>query len=319
MRASVLLLASLVLFHGISDAVAAGLPEESQQIIEKLEAYEVEKSESLDSDLMEERRAMSKEFKEMAVLRTKRGDLDSANLISHFQLMLGDSSKEVSEILNSDLDLPIEAGTLLERLADVERRERTTMQALLDDKRQAVIRILNSHLQEAMRRGDLDGVNSLKEIIRSLKEASLSVVWNSSGGNTEDSRIPDDAVEHDGRHFKIIKMDSSLSWEDAREECQKLGGDLGWAVGSEGEAFLRALFTPFVEVYGHSCVWVGGQRNRSGDWEWLDGTKISDDLWAVGYDLWEDPKNTVMVRWIGSYRAAQVVAKQPRGYLCMWE
>ncbi len=307
MRAPSLSLATALLFFGLVHTVNASLPEECQQLLEKLKAYEAEQAESLSSVVMEKRNVVSEEFKAMAVLETKQGQVERANIISHFQLMLCDSSKEVDEIVTADLDLPDNARASLEKLVDFKKRENAKTQALLKNKRQAVIRVLNTHLQQAQRRGDLDAVNALKK--------SIEII----GGNRGSARIPDDAVSFNGRHYKIYETDPVLTWEEAREECRKLGGDLGWALGKDGESMLKTLMTPFVAEKGHSPVWVGAYRNRADKWEWLDGSTISDDFWPDDYDRWEAPNFTAMVRWIGSYRAINPEASQPKGFLCMWE
>lgn len=309
MRATGLLSALVLLFLSTVSTIGANLPEESQQLLNKLKEYEVEQTAAMNSTVMEKRETVSKEFKTLAVSATKGGDLDRANLINHFQLMLDDSSREISEIVESDLDLPDSARIPLDQLADFKEKESARIQLLIAKKREAVIRVLNTHLQQALRRGDLEAANALKKSIAIIREDSPS-----NGG-----KIPDDAVSFNGRMYKIYPTDSTLSWEEAREECQKLGGDLGWALGKDGETMLRSLMAPFVEANGHCPVWVGGYRNESDEWQWLDGSKISDDFWPDGYDRWKAPNSIAMVRWIGSYRSINPEASQPKGFLCVWE
>ncbi|MEM9015425.1 MAG: C-type lectin domain-containing protein [Verrucomicrobiota bacterium] len=319
MRRSGLLLTSGLILSGLVGTVGATLPQDSQVILEKLKAFEVEQSNAIHEAVMEKRIAVSESLKVLAVSETKRGDLDLANLINDSRSGLGDSTTDVSEILESHPDLPIAASSLLEKLASFEERERSNAQALLIEKQHAVLKILEAHLRQAMQRGDLEAANALKTNLDALKESELATATELPGTNSGLAQIPDDAIAHDGRYYRIYTFESPMSWEDARKECQKLGGELGWVSGPERESVLRSLINPFIEVKGHSPIWVGGRRGSDGEWEWLDGSKVDRDLQPSDYEAWKNPSNTVMMRWIGSFRVAQNDAKQPKGFLCMWE
>ena len=95
--------------------------------------------------------------------------------------------------------------------------------------------------------------------------------------NTETSNIPNDAVEYDGNYYKIY--DSSMTWMDAKEYCENLGGRLITITSQEENDFIAE----YLSTGGKNCYWSGilySQQDQC--WELLNGEKAAYTNWAYG-------------------------------------
>ncbi|MEM9282126.1 MAG: C-type lectin domain-containing protein [Verrucomicrobiota bacterium] len=312
-------LALVLTLLGVAQFVEAELPPESQEILDKLKQFEAEQLGMVQQNTGRKRLAVAESLKAMAVSETKRGDLEKANAINDCRLQLEDSAVELAEIFESKSSMPGEARGLLVKLADYQQEAENDFQTLLNEKRTAVVEILSGHLKQAIQQGDLDAANALKTSAERIADSLPSTSLAANQAPSPNPQIPEDAVRHQGHYYKVYKMDRLLSWEDARRECRKLGGELGWIDGEDGVKKIRALMKPFLDEVGHAPIWIGAHRTSAGEWEWLDGTKFDSGLWPDDEDSSKNPNNNYMLRWVGKYRAAAIDAPQPKGYLCRWE
>lgn len=77
------------------------------------------------------------------------------------------------------------------------------------------------------------------------------------------------------RYFKVIE--NQLSWQEARDECTRLGGTLAKVDSAEVYAHVFQLS----QKAGASEVWIGATDEASeGSWRWLDGTAVSFSRWG---------------------------------------
>jgi len=84
--------------------------------------------------------------------------------------------------------------------------------------------------------------------------------------------VPADAVVLGDRSFKIFRED--ISWHEAKQRCEAMGGRLAVVKDSETREFLQQL-------KGGQRLWLGATDEHSeGDWRWLDGSAVESDGWA---------------------------------------
>jgi len=85
--------------------------------------------------------------------------------------------------------------------------------------------------------------------------------------------VPKDAVSHGGHWYALYRQ--SVTWAEAKKECEKLGGHLV-TVTSQGESeFLVAL----TRKAGGRC-WVGlTDERKEGTFLWITGEKVTFTTW----------------------------------------
>lgn len=95
------------------------------------------------------------------------------------------------------------------------------------------------------------------------------------------SKIPADAVAFQGNYYKVY--DQVVTWEEARIECERLGGHLCTIMSKEEnncvkELVTKAIGTPPSRWYG---AWIGCYGDRT-QWYWVNGAKVSYTSWTPG-------------------------------------
>jgi len=123
------------------------------------------------------------------------------------------------------------------------------------------------------------------------------------------SAIPDDAVKF-GRHsYKVFR--EPVSWTQAKERCEQMGGRLACPATPEELEFLA-------KTKGNAVVWLGGSKGQDGQWRWVTGKLVTlkHDGKAValaftpGKDLGGRPES-------GPDRRRR--AKLVQGFICEWD
>ena len=216
-------------------------------------------------------------------------------------------------------ELPSKSRDLLEKLQSFEDAERKRAEALIKEKRDAVVKLLEAQLTDETKKGNLEGAKSIQQSINSLtgENRQLTVPVNKLPPGA--SKIPKDAIRSRGHYYKVFELNASVSWDQAREKCRAMGGDLGWLERDDDVQMLTKLLAPLVQRRGHAPIWVGAMKNASGEWEWLDGTKVDDKFWSDINHSKSPADQNVMIRWISSFRTSGKSREKVIGYLCRWE
>ena len=126
--------------------------------------------------------------------------------------------------------------------------------------------------------------------------------------------IPD-AVEYNG-HFYKIYLDS-LNWDEARQECIKLGGHLATITDEEEQAFIEGLNTRKKDL------WIGGfLETENYEWRWVTEEAFEYTHWADG-----EPNNSSNVKsnetkiavWPKEWNDLNAASWEQSGYICEWD
>ena len=290
------------------------LPEESNELLNKLGEFEKAERAKLRTLITEKRETVAIFLKAQLEERTKKGELDAALAIKEAIGSIG-----ASDVVEVSEQLPEESAGLVEKLWEFESAREAKVGALIAGKQAAVLDLLQEQMKEETKQGRIEQAVAINEAIRSIESERSAQKKIANARSEPESRIPDDAIEHNGAHFKAYVTRTSIEWEDAREESRKLGGRLAWFDSPSDESLIRTLLEGVNEQVGHVPVWVGGLNDSEGKWNWLNGEPVDPDFWANEKDSAPNEQELAMSRWIGSFKAYQKDIPRVVGYICRWE
>jgi len=98
-----------------------------------------------------------------------------------------------------------------------------------------------------------------------------------------------------------------------------LNGDLAWFDLLQDERFIVGIVREVVAEKGHVPIWVGARMDEDGAWHWVNDDAVDAGFWQNPSDSQGTPGQSVMVRWIGSFRASSPDTARVAGYLCRWD
>ena len=146
---------------------------------------------------------------------------------------------------------------------------------------------------------DVTGVSKLTVMVKDNKEAAggtsfalYDLFFDNSYGNGESPIIPATAVEFNGHYYQVY--DNSMTWTEAKEYCEKLGGHLVTITTADEQSFVESI----IKNGTKSCYWLGGTDEESeGDWTWVTGEKFSYTHWGKDMpDNWETEDYLMMFK-----------------------
>ena len=132
--------------------------------------------------------------------------------------------------------------------------------------------------------------------------------------------IPEDAEEYNGHYYKLYATGDVITWDDAQEQCEALGGHLAtFTSEDEWEFVVNGVLD---EVYNY---WIGGYYDYDGFWKWVTDEDMS-------YQEWDTPNQDRSVTypymgvkdfgWLPFDEDARYVGSAyfyVKGYLCEWD
>jgi thiol-disulfide isomerase/thioredoxin len=84
--------------------------------------------------------------------------------------------------------------------------------------------------------------------------------------------LPSGVVFFNNHCYKVFSY--PLSWEEAKQACEKMGGYMACITNPEENNFIINLAGK-ISFSEHSCLWIGGRKNPStGAWEWNTGESL---------------------------------------------
>lgn len=216
-------------------------------------------------------------------------------------------------------ELPRQAQELIDKLSEFEAAEKEKLDALLAEKRSAVVEILKEQAESEARKGNVDGALVIREKIIELGGKAKTEMRVPETKKTAQWQIPDDAILYRGDYYKVYPLAAPISWDEARARCQAVGGEIGWIDRNEDIEELRGWMQPVVDAKGHAPIWMGGKKDAAGKWIWIDGNPIAENFWNDKSDSISSDSEDSMIRWIGSFKAANSETARVIGYLCRWK
>ena len=155
--------------------------------------------------------------------------------------------------------------------------------------------------------------------------------------------IPEDAFQYKGHYYYYYG--ESMSWEEAEEECEKLGGHLVTFSGENEESMVWGYVKKF-----DTPAWIGLcnegfidiiYKSFEDDWKWVTGEKVKYTNWAKNqpnhqyYDFEKSYDQYVAIGKGNEVTTSDVDAKTPswgdfdgiysvtsgtiKGYICEWD
>ena len=93
--------------------------------------------------------------------------------------------------------------------------------------------------------------------------------------NIEDSTS--DTYNYNSHRYQVVNR--PMSWSEARNYCEQLGGYLATITSSEEQAFIKEI----IELNNHSDIyWLGAtDEKKEEQWEWITGEEFSYENWCV--------------------------------------
>lgn len=146
---------------------------------------------------------------------------------------------------------------------------------------------------------DVTGVSNLTVMVKDNKEAAggtsfalYDLFFDNSYGDGEPPIIPSTAVEFNGHYYQVY--DNSMTWTEAKEYCEKLGGHLVTITTADEQSFVESI----IKNGTKSCYWLGGtDEEAEGNWKWITGEAFSYAHWGKDMpDNWETENYLMMFR-----------------------
>lgn len=150
-----------------------------------------------------------------------------------------------------------------------------------------------------------------------VKPASTPAAVQAPGG------IPADAKPFNGKWYLVYHEPESISWDDAKQRCTTLGGQLAVVPDEPTWKFILALQND------QSSLWLGATDVESkGNWKWMDGTPFTFSRWFNG-DARADHADNETYLCIDNYWPGSPWRSLPkdgnrgkthvRGFICEWK
>lgn len=116
----------------------------------------------------------------------------------------------------------------------------------------------------------------------------LSKVWHGSnqpthqkGTSSSEQDLPEGKLSFGDSEYQLIRK--PMTWHQARDHCEQLGGHLAIVTSKEESDFVARLASG-------NDAWLGAtDAHKEGDWRWLDGTELLYKHWQDGQpDDWQN-------------------------------
>jgi serine/threonine protein kinase/TPR repeat protein len=116
-----------------------------------------------------------------------------------------------------------------------------------------------------------------KETFRKFREGSkvqIPTAEEIENAKSEAPTLPGDKLAFKGVRYQLVMQE--MTWYEARNHCEQLGGHLAIINSKEEADFVAGLTTG-------KNTWLGAtDAHKEGDWRWLDGTELNFNNWDDG-------------------------------------
>ncbi len=180
---------------------------------------------------------------------------------------------------------------------------------------------------------DVTGVSNLTVMVKDNKEAAggtsfalYDLFFDNSYGDGEPPIIPSTAVEFNGHYYQVY--DNSMTWTEAKEYCEKLGGHLVTITSIEENNYIKDLV---VSNGKKNAYWLGASDSESeGVWKWVTGEPFEFSDWGTDEPNQDGEENYLellvnainySLKWNDSNLngGGGMVSLQNHGFICEWD
>lgn len=180
---------------------------------------------------------------------------------------------------------------------------------------------------------DVTGVNNLTVMVKDNKEAAggtsfalYDLFFDNSYGDGEPPIIPSTAVEFNGHYYQVY--DNSMTWTEAKEYCEKLGGHLVTITSIEENNYIKDLV---VSNGKKNAYWLGASDSETeGVWKWVTGEPFEFSDWGTDEPNQDGEENYLellvnainySLKWNDSNLngGGGMVSLQNHGFICEWD
>lgn len=212
--------------------------------------------------------------------------------------------------------LPQESADLISQLKNWELDQQVALQQEMKEKRKQVAAVLERHLEETTKAGDLEGALAIRKEIEKLSPPEVEEPKPKMGlGAQKPPRIPREA--HRGTKSHYLWIDKELGWAEAQAECKRLGGNLV-CIESE-EEWEEVLSYRNDAGFRGRRFWIGFSAPASEtEYSWVDGSDANFENWAA------QPKAKPEIAGVAAGMAGSWIAyskgeeSRVTGFICEW-
>jgi len=149
----------------------------------------------------------------------------------------------------------------------------------------------------------------------SFRHLKYWVKTHGSGKPAGKMTIPSDARAFDGHHYKVFE--SRVSWHEAKQACEKIGGHLVTISSERENRFVS-------DLTGGRGFWIGlTDEDVEGNWKWVDGTRAANASWvSSGFEQGTRENYAIIRKDNGTIRWLDNDSNGLRyidGYVCEWD
>jgi len=155
---------------------------------------------------------------------------------------------------------------------------------------------------------EIEGIK-LEQQIEAVRKSLDEKVGNVAEPKTKVSVLAACGTKFQGHTYLVI-IARGISWKDAKEKCEKMGGHLVYVETAEEMLFTQKLGSQLP-------LWVGAAKAKEGDWRWLNKKPVIARFWHSGYpQKGRGPCTMIMTN--GNLCSVEV-EHGVRGFICEWE
>ena len=163
----------------------------------------------------------------------------------------------------------------------------------------------------------------LFNIVFSYDGGSFSKNIKSVDDNTSKENIIEiddgEVFSYNGKNYALFE--NGLSWEEAQNYCESIGGHLVTINDKEEQDFISDMLSTASKKY----YWLGGTKDENGNWNWVTGEDFDYTNWE-----WSEPNNSggnenaihlyrSNKKWNDLISTGGSYGVNNFGYICEWE
>jgi len=125
-------------------------------------------------------------------------------------------------------------------------------------------------------------------------------------------------VQYGDHYYQVFDRDAGIEWNDAKTQCEALGGYLVIINDAEENAFLTSIGA------GNRSFHLGASdAENEGDWRWVDGSPMTYQNWDKGEPSEGQNSTALAENYLNAFSAQWPKWSSGRsramGFICEWD